>query len=391
MDKKTICLDFGSTGIKQLDGSRSEQKVNYKLVEPEYLCLPSSSVPRLPKTPGMGKSIDSAWVQLKKKGDCHLIGFTAKDYQARFNFKEPKINSIVPKTLGILGSLYEENSFGDYRLGLLVPLNELSGAGELSANLVKSLKRFYLRSRKIELPISAEEIFIVPEGTGAAMRDHKKGQHFQNSVCAYLMIGYNHAALNVFKQGRFVQSNSQIERLGAVRLTELMQRQVPGLEKDAINRAISTKINSKASYTGSYTTADWSQITSDVEALQLLYQQSLEEYWRMLKSWLSSCIGVGELDYVVRCGGTSDLLADQLRGWFQDLKISLYIPNDYKDKMLIALGLNQKDTQLAKKFIELNPIRFADVWGLFVALSGYSVEGQAAPKSEVNLTGQSIR
>ena len=144
MVKKTICLDFGNTGIKEIHGSKEEQLVKWNLIEPEYLALPNLSAKTLPQDAACGKQIDNAWIKFKQKGDCHLIGMTAKEYyQAELDLIEPKINSIVPKTLGIVASIYQERTFEDYRLGLLVPLNELGGTAELKADLFKSLKRTF--------------------------------------------------------------------------------------------------------------------------------------------------------------------------------------------------------------------------------------------------------
>ncbi len=368
-ESTTICLDFGNTGIKQLDGSADKRLVNYKLVDSEYLVLPNDSSVHLPKDPGMGRSVDSAWVKFKKKDDCHLIGFTAKDYQARLNLSTKKVNSIIPKTLGILASRYEEEPFEDYTLGLLVPLNEISGAGELVSNLSKALKSFYFRDRKISLPISKDNIWVVPEGTGAAMRDR---EFLKKDVRAYLMIGYNHATINVFKHGRFVESSSSIERLGAIRLIEFMQRQFPGLERDVLNRAIFTTVNS---FKQNFAAPSWTKIDRDVTRLERVYQAALGEYWLLLKNWLSdSLIGTG-VNTVIRLGGTSDLLGDRLRHYFErDLALKYYLPNDYQGIMLSALGFKDLNSSSAQNFLKLNPIRFADVWGLFVALSGYSVD-----------------
>jgi len=369
MSKTTICLDFGNTGIKYLDGSPSQKKVNYKLIESQYLVLPHSSSTHLPKDPGMGRSVDSAWVKFKKKDDCHLIGFTAKDYQARLNLSTKKVNSIIPKTLGVLGSRYEEEAFEEYTLGLLVPLNELGGASELISNLVKALKSFYFRERKMSLPISKEDIWVVPEGTGAAMRDR---QSLKKDVRAYVMIGYNHATINIFKHGRFVESLSRIERLGAVRLIEFMQRQFPGLERDALNCAIFTTIDTLKK---GKACPDWRKIDCNIGKLEQVYAHARQEYWLLLKNWFDGCLPTSGVNTVVRLGGTSDLLSDFLDPYFRkDLGFNYYVPNDYRDTMLAALGFDSLHSTAALDFIRLNPIRFADVWGLFVALSGYQYD-----------------
>lgn len=372
MVKKTICLDFGNTGIKTIDGSKEEQLIEWNLIEPEYLALPNSSSKTLPQDAAYGKQIDNAWIKFKEKGDCHLIGITAKEYyQAELDLIEPKINSIVPKTLGTVASIYLEKPFSDYRLGLLVPLNELGGAAELKANLVKSLKSFYFRSQKISIPIAPSEIFIVPEGAGAAMRD-QQNRSDTYTYQAYLMVGYNHATFSVFKNARFIKHLSKIERLGFIRLFEFMQQRYPGLEKDTLLRAIHTTVED---FNLGHATPDWSKITQDLKKIQLLQQvfsESLEEYWRMLKKWLDGCINSCSIECLIRLGGTTDLINKQLSNYFRDFKIDYFPANDYKSVMLKAFGYNSPYDRAAEKFIKYGPIRWADVWGLFAALSSYS-------------------
>ncbi len=171
MVKKTICLDFGNTGIKLVHGNKEVKKVDYDLIDSEYLLLPNSSAEDLPQDAGMGKAVDSAWIRYSKKGECHLLGFTAKDYQAKLNLTQKKVDSIVPRTLGIIASIFEQKPFEDYRLGLLVPLNEIAAAKQLKADLLKRAKGFYYRDRKVSFPIDPKQIIVAPEGTGAAMRD----------------------------------------------------------------------------------------------------------------------------------------------------------------------------------------------------------------------------
>ncbi len=370
MAKQTIALDFGSSDLKGFHGSNGSEPVKHIILESEYLTLPSSFAEQLPKDAGMGSSLDSAWVKLKKQGDCHLIGFTAKEYQAQFNFGALKINSIVPKTLAILASIHEERPIEEYSLSLLVPLNESSAAAQLKQNLVKHLKNFYFRQQRLSLPIDPAEIFIAPEGTGVAMLDREKSSLFQKRVCGYLMLGYNHAAIIVFKQGRFALSLSKIERLGFVRLVELMQQRIPELDKDAVKKAMFTT----ASATISYTNCDWSKITPDVDRYQKIYLECKDAYWQSLSLWLHNCLSFGSVDSIVRCGGTSDLLSDRLNQFFQAKNIPVYAPKDYNNVMLQALGFEDLNTSAARSFIKHNPMRFADVWGLFATLSGYQYD-----------------
>ncbi|MDJ0728216.1 MAG: hypothetical protein QNJ38_24240 [Prochloraceae cyanobacterium] len=100
-----------------------------------------------------------------------------------------------------------------------------------------------------------------------------------------------------------------------------------------------------------------------------------QEYWLLLKNWFDGCLPTSGVNTVVRLGGTSDLLSDFLDPYFRkDLGFNYYVPNDYRDTMLAALGFDSLHSPAALDFIRLNPIRFADVWGLFVALSGYQYD-----------------
>ena len=368
---QSVGLDFGSSGIKEIDWSGLDSKVNSMYVSSEYLKLPGDRALQLPSSQGTGRPEDTAWVRYSRDGECHLIGLTATDYMARFNYREAKFESIVPKTLAIIGALVEKRGLDNQlvinNLGLMLPWNERVMSAQIGSLLKQKLRSFYFRSRRLQVRVN--NLVIAFESMGVALLEMKRNQLSSMKKMAYLMMGANHLTFAPFTRGKLVESECVVSKFGFVYLIDLMLKRVAALEREEVMQAFSTRLNS-----GILTTQiNWAKIRRGSitnSFLESAYQESLIEYFSLVANYLNGC-NLSGVESVVRAGGTSELIAQPLKDFLAKKDISLYVPLDYSDRLLKALGFEDLKSPEAQEFIKLNPMRYADLWGLFVAISGY--------------------
>ena len=384
--KLLLCFDGGNSLLKMLYKVLGD-RVKHLTLEPEYLALPHESAANLPVDSGMGFPENTAWIRYSKSDDCRLVGRLAKDYRVSVNFKMLKSFSIVPKILAAIGAIAERENLGKIfhlELAILLPLAEISSREELEKELRSALSGFYFR--QVWLRVKLERISIVPEASGAAMLDHQRTSYFKNHNCLYPMCGHRNTSLLFFRKGTLSSSESSTTNLGFYDLIDKMRAKVPGLEREEVLLAFSTSLSNYdkegSGYGNQFTNIDWRRITKsldfdkaqkELQMLQVACDTSFNEYCRLITNWLEeSAPPRVQIDAVVRCGGASELLAPQINSFFQD--IPQYVPSEYESPLMEALGFNSADSPQVKEFISLNlPVRFADVWGLFVIFSNYSL------------------
>ena len=310
------------------------------------------------------------------------MGRTALEFSARFNFKTLKVDYVIAKVAGIVGIIGEKESLGSkfaLTIGLLSPLDEITDTAtkeRVKSSLKQTLKSFYYRSCRLQVIV--EDLSVVPEGYGVAMYDHRTMETFQSSNWGYLVCGHKHNSFLYFTNGTLSLKHSSSDRRGFVNLADLIGQKVPGLKREELLKIFSTygrqSPENPYSLVGIRTEKDFQRLSSNsfsVESLELAYQKSLAQYWALFENWLNDILPPkNEITTVIRIGGYSQLLSSQILKFFAPLTV--YGPLGGNNRLIEALGFSKNlDSREAKKFIGLNPIRFADAWHFFAVFSGY--------------------
>ena len=402
-NKLLVCIDLGTSLIK-IVYLVNGKKVGYMLIDPEHLALSNASAEHLPTDAGMGLPEDNAWVRLSDDGDCHLLGRVARDYQAFPNFKIQKWKIATPKILGAIGAIAEKENLGTeltLDLAVLMPYGEIKSAPHLKKELVDSLGGFYFRHQEVIVELARYQ--CVPEATGLAIGE-LSASSAKGKNLLYLMFGHRNTSLLCFRRGSLSQSESSTTNLGFYDLINKMADKVSGLDKNRFINAIQTKAEierdyfdvSRGRYTHTYackykeakTSINWADLTGatddgeralEIEQFKKAYSTSLEEYWALIANWLNGSLPpLSEIDYLLRGGGASHLLAQKIERHFP--KGFVYCPANYQEEMWEIFGLHfQENQSTAKAFVKQNLFpRFVDVWRFFLFFSQYKTKKGAA-------------
>ena len=370
--KLTVCYDPGTSLTKVLYQT-ADNLVKHLTIEPEIIELPAGFAKSLPLSSGLGKPQDNAWVRLDRDGDCYVVGRLAKNYSSGTSFKQLNHTSIVPKLLAAIGAIAQREKIGDnfeVNLGLLLPYREIANRRELERQISQSLRKFYFRDRLLCLRLA--HCYCLAEGGGIALSTVQlKGiESFKNQTIAFIVLGYRHTSVLLFKQGTLLQQKSATMQLGFYDLLEKFCNYVPGLSREQVRKAIVTEVNQGA-YCTRIAWGDLLSLSSGNEReddLVEAFELAKQEYWRLIDAWLDETLPPSrQLDSVICGGGAAALLEQNLKDRFGYLEFA----RTQQRQLLQALQLNRRD---AKTFDRRNlAARFADCWGFFVNFAGSSL------------------
>ncbi len=191
------------------------------------------------------------------------------------------------------------------------------------------------------------------------------------------MLGHRNTSVLFFRQGTLSKSESGSTSKGFIHVIDLMRRRVPGLERKDVLLALKCSHNSS----GLQVNFNWSEIATrgelSIAEIESAYKLSIDETWRVISSWLNETLpNHGEIDAVVKCGGANFFFKNQIKSFFPQTPV--HIPAGIDKELLYANGLYAPIPQTfshksEREFTLKNyPTRFADVWGLFAVITGYS-------------------
>ncbi|MGF1488946.1 MAG: ParM/StbA family protein [Prochloraceae cyanobacterium] len=377
-----IGIDNGHSTSKVLYYLVENNRLKYSVVRPEYICLSPENAPNLPNGGTVPENL--AWIQYTKGGDCHLIGQLAKSYSSLMDFNSPKINSLIPKILAIVGAIClkeETSSVVAIDLIILTPWGEYpkinSHLEKLEKDIRKALQSFYFQGQKFL--VSLNSFSLLPEASGLAIFDQLLDKNSQYKRHYYFMVGDKTASGLYFADGLIVPEFSMTCDLAFNDLAHKFLTLVPSLDKASLSRAISTKLVKTRTLTSndtfvSSTQVDWESLVRDSDRrtaaeLEQNFEIALNQFWLVMAQKLNATLPLGHhLHSVTRCGGTTDFLMPKLKQYFTNT--ALKTPSTVASSLVKALEID-RNHDLAVEFFRLNfPLRFADIWAAMLTLAG---------------------
>jgi len=373
-NKMVVAVDLGSSITKGFYKSESgTESVKYMLMGSECFSLPEESVKYLHSRFKMGFPEDNAWIRASEDGETIAVGRMAREYSAYNRIKPLKAATIVPKLLAYIGAIAEKEKLDEaieLNLGLLLPYGELSAIGEIEKNLISALNEFYFCNRKYSVKIN--RLRILPEASGVALLQSLKDlESFRKIDRGFLMLGHRNTSFLVFERGSFSTTKSDTTIHGFYKFVEKFKEKVPGLENDDVFQII--QMQGKVDY-------DWQKdsykleerkLVFDLTALKRLkmenfdfkspYQASLEEYSRLILSWLDEKMP-SNIRVLFCLGGATPFLIDKIKAKFPDCAIER--PTSDIDDLWKALNFDRH--RYPEEFVKENLLeRMMDVWSLF--------------------------
>jgi hypothetical protein len=320
----------------------------------------------------------------------YLVGDSAVQAEVQSSIRQLKSESLIPKTLGIIGQIAQDESLQNQfklKLTLLLPMSEANDREFVRFELLKALQDFNYSG--ISYQIKESSIEFRPEGSGvySYLSRTTSADTIKNQTCAYLMFGYRNTSLLLIENGKFNHRNSHSTDLGFYNYLDLVAEYSSGLYRHDIQKAII----SKAIYgVGKNCQQVIQGFTSQIRIEDLIrstntkYQERERglisaaigradgEYWQLLSRWLQEMLPpLGQLDLVIYCGGSTFFIETPIQKFFKDWHGDLLNTNAMSIQMLEQLSLSPI---AQSKFIEQYlPIRLADAWGEFVKLANIKV------------------
>jgi len=394
--KVRIGIDNGHSMSKILYYLTESNLLKHAISSPEHVSLPYKSSSSLPSNPGMGLPEDRAWIRFAKKGDCHLIGKLAKSYRTAIDFNSPKIHALIPKITAIVGAICTKENLGKkgsssealsltLDLIVLTPWEEYpktnEGLKELEKGIKKALQSFYFQSQKFEIEVGSFQ--LLPEAGGLALLDQLLDEDYQRKIRYYFMVGDKTSTGMCFENGIIVPTLTMTSPIAFNDLSEKFLNKVPWLDKASLISAISTKIKKSKTLAEeetftTETTINWELLIRESnpkkaarikQKLEQNFEIALDEFWRVLSQRVTAKLPLPShhnIDSVIRCGGTTDLLTAQIENYFKNATVT---PPKGIGRLVKALGL-EYNRFLTEQFFRQNlPLRFADIWGAMLVLA----------------------
>ncbi|MDJ0592320.1 MAG: ParM/StbA family protein [Pleurocapsa sp. MO_226.B13] len=389
----TVVFDPG-TSLSKILYVVNNGTVKWMTMGAEYLSLPSESAESLPIDNGMGLPEDNAWVRLSKSGECHAVGFVARNQLAKTSIKKLKHESLMFKLLGSIGAIAKREKLGssfNLELGVLLPLSEYRLEQDWSVELKSALSSFYFQTQRFRVKLS--DFLCMPEGYGIAMTAHRgnNAKKFKEGNTAIVMLGYRNTSCLFLRRGTVSKPESGTTDLGFYTLLDKLIEKVPGLSREDILKAIKNdfdesyrRVSSNKTYftyreklaTINFVSLVKSNspesIQIESEKIKNAYNTSLNEYGRLLKNWLEEILPrIKEIDAFVFAGGSYDLLSNQLDNYARSNEAeSLYTDSaEQLKKYLLWCDVPGKERFMRDSLAS----RFADAWGFFVDFAEYDL------------------
>ena len=368
--------------------------VKWMTMGAEYFTLPSASAKSLPIDSGMGQPEDNAWVRLSKSGECHAVGFVASNYRATVSIKKLKHESLPFKILAAVGAIASREKLGNsfkLKLGILLPYSEYRLEHDWSSELKTALASFYFQDRQIKVKLTS--FSCKPEGYGIAKFTNRceSADYFHQGNTAVVMLGYRNTSCLFFRRGTVSKPESGTTDLGFYTLLDKLIEKVPSLTRSDILKAMSSEYEETYGRVGNNQTyfnykessaeinfaslvksATPESVSKELAKIKHNYDVSLNEYWSLLKNWLSETLPrTSEIDAFVLGGGSYDLLEDHFSSYVDNLSAQCFGCDSAEElKKYLLYGKDPRKERFMKSALA---VRFADAWGFFVSFANYDL------------------
>ena len=374
----TLVIDPGTSCTKSiyLKGRRGKPKYS---ITSSVIC-PTAIAPKAEET----------YVKLSDDEQYYLVGDSAVQAKVQFSIRQLKSESLIPKTLGVIGQIAQDESLPNQfklKLTLLLPMSEANDQEFIHSELLKALKDFNYSG--VSYQIKESSIGFRPESSGvySYLSRTMSADTIRNQTCAYLMFGYRNTSLLLIENGRLNQRNSHSTDLGFYNYLDLVAEYSRGLYRHDIQKSIVSKaIYGVGENCQQIVRGFTSQIRIEdlIRSTNTKYQEreranisaaierADEEYWQLLSRWLQEMLPpLGQLDRVIYCGGSTSFIETPIQQFFQNWNGELLNTDAMSIQMLEQLSLSPI---VQSKFVEQYlPIRLADAWGEFVKLANIKI------------------
>lgn len=374
----TLVIDPGTSCTKSiyLKGRRGKPK---HLITSSVIC-PTAIAPRAEET----------YVKLPDEKQYFLVGDSAVQAKVQSSIRQLKSEFLIPKTLGIIGQIAQEESLPNQfklKLTLLLPMSEANDQEFVRSELSKALQDFDYSG--ISYQVKESGIGFRPEGSGvySYLSRTIDADAIKNQTFAYLMFGYRNTSLLLIENGKFNHRNSHSTDLGFYNYLDLVAEYSSGLYRHDIQKAIiSEAIYGVGKNCQQVIQGFTSQIRIEdlIRSTNIKYQERERvaisaaigradgEYWQLLSRWLREMLPpLGQIERIIYCGGSTSFIETPIQQFFKDWQGELLNTNAMSIQVLEQLSLSPVAQQ---KFVEQYlPIRLADAWGEFVKLANIKV------------------
>ena len=374
----TLVIDPGTSCTKSLylKGRRGKPKHS---ITSSVIC-PTAIAPKVEET----------YVKLPDDKQYYLVGDSAVQAKVQSSVRQLKSESLIPKTLGVIGQIAQQESLPNQfklKLTLLLPMSEASDREFIQSELSKALQNFNYSG--VNYRVHESSLGFRPEGSGvySYLSRTMSADTIKNQTCAYLMFGYRNTSLLLIENGRLNHRNSHSTDLGFYNYLDLVAEYSSGLYRHDIQKAIVSEAiygvgencqQVVRGFTSQIRIEDLIRSTNtkyqerERTAISAAIERADGEYWQLLSRWLREMLPpLGQLDRVIYCGGSTSFIETPIRQFFRDWNGELLNTDAMSIQMLEQLSLS---SVAQNKFIEQYlPIRLADAWGEFVKLANIKV------------------
>ena len=370
----TLVLDPGTSCTKSIYCKGRRGKPKYSITS-SVIC-PTAIAPKAEET----------YVKLPDDEQYYLVGHSAAQAKVQTSIKQLKSESLIPKTLGIIGQIAQDESLPNQfklKLTLLLPMSETNDREFVHSELSKALENFNYNG--VSYKIKESTIGFRPEGNGihSYMSRTMDADNIKNQTSAYLMFGYRNTSMLLMENGQFNRVNSHSTDLGFYNYLDLVAQYSSGLYRDDIQRAIVSEpsygvdgnckqvikgFSSHIRVEDLIRSSNPKHQERERTLIQAAITRADQEYWGLLSRWLTEKLPpLGQLDRLIYCGGSISFIETSIKDFSKDWKGELLNTNQMSFQMLSKLNLTPASRA---KFIEQYlPIRMADAWGEFVELT----------------------
>lgn len=365
----TIAADFGASLGRAIYSTHSGYDTpELMLLEPQVVVVPAKSIENYEKYKfGQANPEDSAWIHF---GDAYFaVGFLAKkNFHAVHCLESLKVDSAIPQTLSIVGSIAQKNNLPSsfsLSLGILLPWNEFRDREKFQSQISAALSDYIFRGQHFSVQL--ESFTALPEGGGIFARGRfpeKQKQKLRNSkelTIAVIMLGYRNSSLLVIEKGELTRGATG--DFGFVRMVQKIQTFTSGQQADILVPVICQardKLGKRV-----LETLARSQRTElrhqEVEEIAEAIADARAEYVALLQNWLLQHLpSQTKIDEFIISGGTARYLRQELTELLKSFKGSLNWCDGLEERLLKTFGDTVSHHSLES--------RLADVYGLFYKL-----------------------
>lgn len=364
MTSITLALDFGASNLRAIV-TTNEFKPQLFLLDPQIMEVSEESLKDYQDF-RFGSSDPTLCSFIEYQNKYYALGSLAnKRFKGGLNLDKRKFELAILKVLAIVGAISEIKALesGNIGLGVLLPYGEFRDRDLLESVLQKALLDF----KFCNLPKSFKlETFVcLPEG-GGVLTQARVGKDFKNLQLVVFMLGFRDASLLFIDRGEM--NRGLTYPIGFYNLVSAISQKISFYDYPKLTQIIckaGKNINTKALKPLLNNIGD-SYKEYEINKISKIIMQSRNEYWLLLKDWLS-CNLKDSIDEIIVAGGTSQYFKPELNALLSFSKIVWCSELENRINSTFT-------SQIKSNFLQY---RLGDVYGLFFYLYSKTNKSEA--------------